>query len=159
MLFRCVAAIPNSGGGCIENFFEDTPQGHASAEAFARRHDRAGVGGFDCVSPLKERRRAKRAGAENSWLYLGIDGRHVGEPKEQIIEKAREKLQSFKLLSRLTDSGRGVHVYIDFREPIEAGTPEADKAQDVLRRMAAHLGADMAPTHFAALMRRPGTDN
>ena len=159
MLFRCVAAIPNSGGGCVEHFYEDTPEGHASAEAFARRHDRPGMGVYDCVSPLKERRRAKSAVAEIPGLHWDIDARHVGEPKEQIIEKAREKLQSFKLLSRLTDSGRGVHVYIDFREPIEAGTPEADKAQDVLRRMAAHLGADMAPTHFAALMRRPGTDN
>src|SRR5262249_8247087 len=96
--------------------------------AFARRHDRPGMGVYDCVSPLKERRRAKSAVAEIPGLHWDIDARHVGEPKEQIIEKAREKLQSFKLLSRLTDSGRGVHVYIDFREPIEAGTPEADKA-------------------------------
>src|SRR5262249_58185892 len=41
----------------------------------------------------------------------------------------------------------------------EAGTPESEAAYRLLRRMATHLGADMAPTHFAALMRRAGTVN
>jgi hypothetical protein len=40
MLFRCVAAIPNGGGGCVEHFYEDTAAGRASAEAFARQHDK-----------------------------------------------------------------------------------------------------------------------
>jgi hypothetical protein len=53
MLFRCIAAIPNSGGGCIEHFYEDTAAGHASAEAFARQHDKPGMGVYDCVSPLR----------------------------------------------------------------------------------------------------------
>jgi RecA-family ATPase len=158
-LYRCVAAIPNHGGSCIEHFYPDTPEGHQSAEAFAQQYNRDGWGVYDCVSPLREQRRAKSAVAEIPGLHWDIDARHVAAPKEQIIEKVREKLQAFGLLSRLTDSGRGVHGYTFFREPIEAGTPEADKANQVLRRMAAHLGADMAPTHFAALMRRAGTNN
>jgi hypothetical protein len=52
-----------------------------------------------------------------------------------------------------------VHIYSIFNEPIEAATPEAELAYRLLRRMATHLGADMAPTHFAALMRRAGTVN
>jgi hypothetical protein len=59
MLYRCVAAIPNGGGGCIEYFYEDTAQGRASAEAFARQYDKPGMGVYDCVSPLRERRRSK----------------------------------------------------------------------------------------------------
>jgi RecA-family ATPase len=52
-----------------------------------------------------------------------------------------------------------VHIYSIFNEPIGAGTPEAELAYRLLRRMATHLGADMAPTHFAALIRRAGTIN
>jgi hypothetical protein len=100
-MFRCVAAIPNAGGNCLEHFYPDTPEGHASAEAFAQQYNRDGWGVYDCVSPLREERRAKDTVA-------------------QII---------------------GLHW------------------DRLLRRMAAHLGADMAPTHFAALMRRAGTVN
>jgi RecA-family ATPase len=158
-LYRCVAAIPNHGGNCIEHFYPDTPEGYQSAEAFAQQYNRDGWGVYDCVSLLKEQRRAKSTVAEISGLHWDMDARHVAEPKEDIIKKVGERLQTFGLLSRLTDSGRGVHIYTFFREPIEAGTPEADKANEVMRRMAAHLGADLAPTHFAALMRRPGTNN
>jgi RecA-family ATPase len=52
-----------------------------------------------------------------------------------------------------------VHVYSILNEPIDAGTVKAEKAYRILRQMAEHLSADMAPTHFAALMRRPGTMN
>jgi hypothetical protein len=158
-MFRCIAAIPNSGGKCIEHFYPDTPEGHQSAEAFAQQYNRDGWGVYDCVSSLKEQRRAKNAVAEIPGLHWDIDARHVSEPKEKIIEKVREKLQALGILTRLVDSGRGVHVYTFFREPIGSDTPDADKAQEILRRVAAHLGADMAPTHFAALMRRPGTNN
>ena len=158
-MFRCIAAIPNSGGKCIEHFYPDTPEGHQSAEAFAQQYNRDGWGVYDCVSSLKEQRRAKNAVAEIPGLHWDIDARHVSEPKEKIIEKVREKLQALGILTRLVDSGRGVHVYTLFREPIGSDTPDADKAQEILRRVAAHLGADMAPTHFAALMRRPGTNN
>ena len=31
MLYRCVAAIPNNGGGCIEHFYPDNAEGRSSA--------------------------------------------------------------------------------------------------------------------------------
>ena len=31
-MFRCVAAIPNTGGNCLEHFYPDTPEGYASAK-------------------------------------------------------------------------------------------------------------------------------
>ena len=159
MMFRCVAAIPNTGGNCLEHFYPDTPEGYASAELFAQRYNRDGWGVYDCVSPLKEERRTKDTVAQIVGLHWDLDARHLKESKEEIIQGVRTKLDPFGILSRITDSGRGVHIYSIFKEPIEAGTPEADKAQQLLRRMASHLGADMAPTHFAALMRRPGTMN
>jgi RecA-family ATPase len=158
-MFRCVAAISNVGGNCIEHFYSDTPEGHASAEKFAQEHNRDGWGVYDCVSPLKERRRAKDTVARIVGLHWDLDARQLKESKQEIIERVRAKLDPFGILSHMTDSGRGVHVYSVFNEPIEAGTPEAEAAYRLLRRMATHLGADMAPTHFAALMRRPGTMN
>jgi len=73
MLFRCVAAIPNSGGKCIEHFYEDNAGGRASAEAFARQHDKPGMGVYDCVSPLREPRRIK----DNVALIEGRIGTKV----------------------------------------------------------------------------------
>jgi RecA-family ATPase len=159
MMFRCVAAIPNTGGNCLEHFYPDTPEGYASAEAFAHQYNRNGWGVYDCVSPLREERRAKDTVAQIVGLHWDLDARQLKESKQEIIEKTRAKLEPFGILSRVTDSGRGVHIYSIFHEPIEAGTPEAEAAYRLLRRMAAHLGADMAPTHFAALMRRAGTVN
>jgi RecA-family ATPase len=158
-MFRCVAAIPNMGGNCVQLFYEDTEEGRAKAEAFVREHDKPGIGIYDCVSLLKEERRAKDTVAEISGLHWDIDARQVNENKEQIIKRVREKLEPFGLLSRLVDSGRGVHVYSTLREPIAAGTAEMEDAEPLLTRMIEHLGADPAPKHFAALMRRPGTTN
>jgi hypothetical protein len=158
-MVRCVAAIPNSGGNCIEHFYPDTPEGYASAEAFARQYNQNGWGVYDCVSPLKDRQRTKDNVAQIVGLHWDLDARQLKEGKQEIIERIRSKLEPFGILSRLTDSGRGVHVYTIFNEPVEAGTPQVEAAHQLLRRMAAHLGADMAPTHFAALMRRAGTMN
>src|SRR5262245_25570783 len=156
-MFRCVAAIPNTGGNCAQLFYEDTEEGRAKAEAFVREYDKPGMGVYDCVSPLKEKRRAKDTVAEIPGLHWDIDARQVNENKEQIIKRVREKLEAFGLLSRLVDSGRGVHVYSTLREPIAAGAPEMEAAEQLLTRMIATLGADPALNHFAALMRRPGT--
>jgi RecA-family ATPase len=158
-MFRCVAAIPNTGGNCLEHFYPDTAAGHASAEAFAQQYNRDGWGVYDCVSPLREERRAKETVAQIVGLHWDLDARQLKESKQEIIEKTRAKLEPFGILSRVTDSGRGVHIYSVFNEPVEAGTPEAELGYRLLRRMATHLGADMAPTHFAALMRRAGTVN
>jgi len=158
-MFRCVAAIPNAGGNCIQLFYEDTEEGRAKAEAFVREYDKPGMGVYDCVSLLKEQRRAKDTVAEIPGLHWDIDARQVNEDKEQIIKRVREKLEAFGLLSRLVDSGRGVHVYSTLREPIAAGAPEMAAAEQLLTRMIEHLGADPALKHFAALMRRPGTTN
>src|SRR5262245_17485124 len=157
MMFRCVAAIPNTGGNCLEHFYLDTPEGYASAEAFAQQYNRDGWGVYDCVSPLREERRAKDTVAQIIGLHWDLDARQLKESKEEIIEKTRAKLEPFGILSRVTDSGRGVHIYSIFNEPIEAETPDAELPYRLLRRLAAHLVAAMAQVQLAALMRRAGT--
>jgi AAA domain len=159
MLFRCVAAIPNGGGGCVEHFYEDTAQGRASAEAFARQHDKPGWGVYDCVSPLRDRRRTKDNVAVIEGLHVDIDAYKLEKSKEDVIKRLQDELLDVGILSRVNSSGRGIHGHFLFREPIETGTPEAENAQRVLKRLVAHLGADPQPAHFAALMRRLGTTN
>jgi RecA-family ATPase len=159
MIFRCVAAIPNSGGNCIEYFYEDTPQGRAEAEAFACRHNKPGMGVYDCVSPLRAQRRIKDNVAFIEGLHVDIDAYKAGKTKEEITEGLQDKLADVGILSRINSSGRGIHAHFLFREPIEAGTPQAEKAERTLKRLVAHLGADPQPAHFAALMRRVGTTN
>jgi hypothetical protein len=159
MLFRCVAAIPNSGGGCLEHCYEDNARGRASAEAFAREHDKPGSGVYDCVSPLRERRRTKDNVALIEGLHVDLDAYKAGKTKGEITNRLQSELGDVGILSCINSSGRGIHADFLFREPIEAGTPEAEKAQQVLKRMVAHLGADPQPAHFAALMRRLGTTN
>ena len=159
MLYRCVAAIPNGGGGCIEYFYEDTAHGRASAEAFARQYNKPGMGVYDCVSPLRERRRSKDNVAQIEGLHADLDAYKMGKTKEDIVKRLQDELMDVGILSRINSSGRGIHAHFLFREPIEAGTPEAGRAQRVLKRLVTHLGADPQPAHFAALMRRVGTTN
>ena len=159
MLYRCVAAIPNNGGGCIEHFYLDNAEGRRSAEAFARQYDKPGMGVYDCVSPLRERRRGKDNVALIEGLHCDIDAYKIGRTKEEIVKRLESDFYKTGILSHINSSGRGIHVHFLFREPIEAGTPDAERAQEVLKQMIAHLGADPQPGHFAALMRRLGTTN
>ena len=109
-MFRCVAAIPNTGGSCVEHFYPDTEEGRASAESFAQQYNRDGWGVYDCVSPLKERRRAKDTVAQIVGLHIDLDARNMKESKEQIIKAIHDKLKPFGIISLVNDSGRGVHL-------------------------------------------------
>jgi len=159
MLYRCVAAIPNGSGRCLEWFYEDTPKGRAEAEAFARKHDKPGMGVYDCVSLLREKRRIKDNVAQIDGLHADIDAYKIGKTKEEVVKQLQDGLGDVGILSKINSSGRGIHVHFLFREPIETATPEAEHAERVLKRLVAHLGADPQLTHFAALMRRLGTTN
>jgi RecA-family ATPase len=160
MPFRCVAAIPNSGGRCIEHFYEDTAQGRRrSAEAFAREYDWDGMGVYDCVSPLRDRRRAKETVALIEGLHVDIDCYKTGRTKEEVTKRLQDEFNDTGILSRIHTSGRGIHAHFLFQEPTEAGSPEAEQAQLILKRLTQHLNGDQQPAHFAALMRRLGTTN
>src|SRR6266487_1044662 len=159
MLFRCIAAVPNGGGPCIEHFYEATAQGRASAEAFARQYDKPGMGVYDCVSLLRGPRRTKDNVAQIEGLHVDIDAYKINKVKEDVVKQLQDELMEVGILTRIGSSGRGIHAYFLFREPIEGGTPEAEKARLVLKRLVAHLGADRQLTNFNALMRRVGTTN
>jgi hypothetical protein len=159
MVVRCVAAIPNGGGRCLEYFYEDTAVGRASAEDFARQYDKPGMGVYDCVSLLRDKRRTKDNVALIEGLHVDVDAYKMGKTKEEVIVRLQDELDDAGILSRIHSSGRGVHAHFLFRDPVEAGTSEAETAQRVLKRLVDRLGADPQPAHFAALMRRVGTTN
>jgi RecA-family ATPase len=117
------------------------------------------MGVYDCVSPLREPRRTKDNVAQIEGLHVDLDAYKAGKTKEEVIKRLEDELGDAGILSCINDSGRGIHADFLLREPIEAGMPEAEKAQHVLKRLVAHLGADPQPAHFAALMRRLGTTN
>src|ERR1043166_655504 len=108
MLYRCVAAIPNGGGGCAEHFYEDNERGRLSAEAFARQHDRPGWGVYDCVSPLRERRRIKENVALIEGLHVDIDAYKLGKSKEEVVKRLQDEFYEVGILSRIHSSGRGI---------------------------------------------------
>src|SRR5262249_48358897 len=86
MLYRCVAAIPNGSGRCLEWFYEDTPKGRAEAEAFARKHDKPGMGVYDCVSLLREKRRSRGVAARGA----GAAGGDAGDfPRREVTSSGR----------------------------------------------------------------------
>jgi hypothetical protein len=95
-MFRCVAAIPNTGGNCVEHFYSDTPEGYTSAEAFAQQYNRDGWGVYDCVSPLREERRAKETVAKIVGLHWDLDARQLKESKQEIIEKTHAKARTVR---------------------------------------------------------------
>jgi hypothetical protein len=158
-MFLCVAVISNDGKVFREHYVEDTAEGQAEIDGFVREWNKPGFGVYNCVSPLREKWRSKNAVAQITQLHWDIDLKRVTETKEQIINKLRG-LQDFGILTQINDSGRGVHFYSVLNEPIDAADQaEVERAERLLKRMAAYCIADPAPTHFAALMRRPGTIN
>jgi AAA domain len=158
-MFLCVAAISNDGRVFREHYAEDTPEGRAEIDGFVREWNKPGFGVYNCVSPLKDKRRSKNTVAQITQLHWDIDLKKVTETKEQIVNKLRG-LRDFGILSQINSSGVGVHFYSVLKEPIDAADQvEVDKAERLLKRMAAYCVADPAPAHFAALMRRPGTVN
>jgi hypothetical protein len=92
MLYRCIAAIPNSGGKCVEHFYEDSAEGRRSAEDFARQYDKPGWGVYDCVSPLRERRRTKDSVALIEGLHVDLDAYKAGKTKEEIVNRLQGEL-------------------------------------------------------------------
>ena len=158
LFFRCVAAIPNGGGKCIEHFYEDNARGRRSAEDFARRYDKPGYGVYDCVSPLRESKRIKDGVALIEGLHVDNDTYKTGRDNDQVIKQLQDQFAHAGILSQLNTSGRGLQALFLFKEPLEPG-PRAETAQRVLKRLTTHLGGDPQPAHFAALMRRLGTTN
>jgi RecA-family ATPase len=157
-LWRHICSLPNPGiqGAPRELFYPDTPEGHARAEEFAQRENRPGRGVYDCIGKLKDgaHSRSKETVVELDHVIADIDLKNIAEPSDHVLQTLRGLVLP---PSEVRDSGFGLHAIWYLNEP--ANDDSLEQAEDLMKRVAALLAADPAPTHRAALLRRPGTDN
>jgi RecA-family ATPase len=152
-----VCALPNKKGvGVPQEFISNDP---AKIEEWAKQHDKPGWGVYDCINPLKD-----GAGARNKEnvaavvsIRIDIEGKSVVETMDEIDAHLGNMLLP---PTAVIDSGRGRHADWALKEPISTDDAEMIARADAVRaRLIEILSGDRAPSHQAALFRRPGTHN
>jgi AAA domain len=152
-----VCALPNKkGAGIPQEFISDDI---AKIEEWARQHDKPGWGVYDCINPLKGGATARNKDNVAAVVSIRIDI----DPKSVIetVDEVDAHLGNMLLPpSALIDSGRGRHADWALKEPISTDDAEMIARVDTVRsRLIETLCGDPAPSHHAALFRRPGTHN
>ena len=154
-----ICSLPHAGapGAPHECFYSDDAAGRIRAELFAKQENRPGRGVYDCIGKLQDgtRSRSKATVAELDKVVCDLDLKHIVEPRDEVIKV----LQGLLLRpSEIRDSGFGLHAVWHFKEAADdaAGLEQAER---IMTRLAALLASDPAPTHRAALLRHPGSDN
>jgi AAA domain len=130
----------------------------SAIEAFAQRWNIPGYGIYECVSLLRpgSTRRSLENVGRSLFIHSDSDLRALQEPRDQVLRR----LQQFPPWLGIRDSGGGgFHLIVNWKEPLEAGTEEFERANAVRSRLTHILCADPAPNHAAALLRRPGSIN
>jgi hypothetical protein len=159
MALRYICSLPNPGteGTPHELFYTDDAAGEAKAEAFAQRENKPGRGVYDCIGVLKDgaTRRCKETVGELRQIVLDLDLKNIEHSRDHIINCLRGLALP---PSEVRDSGFGVHAVWQLKEPVidDAGLAQAES---IMKRLADLLAGDPNPTHRAALLRRPGTEN
>jgi AAA domain len=152
-----VCALPNKRGtGAVQEFFSDDL---AKIEEWARQHDKPGWGVYDCINPLKDgaSARNKESVAAVVSLRIDIDSKDIVETLPEVDAHLANMLLP---PSAVIDSGRGRHADWVLKEPIPTDDAAMIARVDAVRaRLVEILSGDRAPTHHAALFRRPGTHN
>jgi len=127
-------------------------------EGFLRRHDRAGVGLYFCISTLRNGANG-RSKSNVGWiagLHADIDYKDHDLTPDEIRQQIG---QTFLPASIVVETGGGVHSYWLFHEA-EAAMPEmVARVEAALRRLADHLGGDPQCAEISRLMRIPGSVN
>jgi len=152
-----VCALPNKkGAGAPKEFFSDDP---AKVEAWAREHDKPGWGVYDCPNPLKDgaTARNKESVAAVVSIRVDIDSKSVVELTDTIDACLGEMLLP---PTTIINSGHGRHADWALKEAIDTNDVGLIARVDNVRtRLIEILCGDTAPSHQAALFRRPGTHN
>ena len=149
-MFYICAIHDDKRGGRFPQLYTDDPQ---ALDKFAQEWDRPGVSVYECVSSLRPgtQRRCRDTVAEMSVLHVDIDVRMLTTPADTVKRTLLEL--SAALPFEIRDSGGGFHVLVNLKEPVEAGTPEFDRANAVRKALTQMLCGDPAPDHPAALLR------
>jgi putative DNA primase/helicase len=151
---RYVCSLPNPGAaGQVRELFSDNEE---EVAAFAKRQDGPDRGIYDCVGlfALGTTRRNKETVIALPKLVVDLDLKNMDHDRETVLATLR-KLPAPP--SEIRDSGFGLHALWWLKEPLVGD--DIDRGEEAMRRLVRLLAADPAPTHRAALLRRPGTTN
>jgi RecA-family ATPase len=152
--YICALRNQDVGGGLkADLFYKDAVE----AERFVERWNGSGTGIYDCVGRLRDgaRRRCKEEVVALEQLVIDLDLKNITESRDAVLDA----LRSLALPpSEIRDSGNGLHAVWRLKESV-IDAAGLDQAEAIMKRLAALLAGDQAPTHRAALLRRPGSDN
>ena len=150
-----IVSLPiNEGGGQPKFLHSDDP---AVIARWIEAENRPGYGIYDILNPLVPG--ARTQGKENMrgvlFLFVDVDCKDVVEAHAEV----ERHLRNLALRPTwLNDSGHGFHVIYQFKEEIERGTPEFDRAQAFQEQLIHYLAGD-PKVRLWSLLRRPGTIN
>jgi hypothetical protein len=124
---------------------------------FAESWNKQGWDVYDCVAELKDNAqvRSLETVKELAFLHVDLDLRSLETPCGEVLAA----LESLPLPLEVRDSGGGFHAIAWLKEPVEANTPEFDRANAARKQLTYLLAGDPAPDHAAALLRRVDTRN
>jgi hypothetical protein len=158
-LLRYVCSLPNPGtkGVVREFFYPDDTEGRVRAEEFAQRENKPGRGVYDCIGVLQDgaKSRCKDTVAALDQIIVDLDLKNIVQSRDAALQCIRELVLR---PSEIRDSGFGLHLIWYLKEPIEDSDGLA-QAETIMKQLVALLAGDPLPTHRAALLRRPGSDN
>ena len=158
-LVRYVCSLPNPGtkGTVRELFYPDSPEGRARAEKFARHENKPGRGVYDCIGRLQDGARSRRKDtvADLDQVVADLDLKNITQRRDAVLQCVKGLVLP---PSEIRDSGFGLHLIWHLKEPVEDDDGLA-QAETTMKRLAELLAGDLKPTHRAALLRHPGSDN
>jgi hypothetical protein len=158
-VLRYICSLPNPGteGKVHEVFYPDDDVGRTRAEKFAQLENKPGRGVYDCIGILQDgaRSRCIETIAELERLPVDLDLKNIAEPRDDVLQCLHGLLLP---PSEIRDSGYGLHAIWYLKEPVTDAAGLA-QAETIMKQLVELLAGDPAPTHRAALLRRPGTDN
>jgi hypothetical protein len=158
-LLRYVCSLPNPGtkGAVRELFYPDNPEGRARAEKFAQHENKPGRGVYDCIGFLQDgaRSRCKDTVAALHQVVADLDLKNIVQPRDAVLQCVKGLVLP---PSEIRDSGLGLHLIWHLKEAVEDDDGLA-QAETIMRQLAELLAGDLKPTHRAALLRHPGSDN
>ena len=150
-------SMPNKGlpGRMVDLISDDQDE----IDRFVATWDRPGRAVYYCPNPLKVGATVRRIEtvAAIVYLWVDIDFKDIAETPEAILDRL---LQLPLQPTEVRNSGNGLHLIWELKEPIDADDAEGfGRACELLKRLAKCLSGDPAVAHPAALLRVPGTHN
>jgi RecA-family ATPase len=153
-MLRYVCSLPNADTvGSVREFFSNDDD---QIEAFVKGQDGFGKGVYDCIGlfPSGATRRSKETVAALPIVVVDLDLQNIDHTREEVLQVLDNMMIP---ATEVRDSGNGLHAVWKLKEPLTGD--DMARGERVMKRLAELLAGDKAPTHRAALLRRPGSTN